>query len=107
MSRFISNRRLKLLRDGGFTEDQIDNILAIFDLDKPPKPDEREITVGTHFIYKPNGSYVYVSQIWNEGRWKYATLRFADGEYADDIFSSKELVHYLQDNKYKFWEMVA
>lgn len=104
MSNFVSQRRLDHLREAGFNETQINCILAIFNFSKPPKPDDREIKIGTKYIYKPNNTLVYVSSIWGEGRWTYAELRTWD---TDELFNSRELVHYLADNKYKFWERVA
>ena len=62
---------------------------------------------GEEFIYTPNGSHVYVSKIWKEGRWEYAELRFVDG---DEMFNSDELVHYVvgpKADEYGFWHRLS
>ncbi len=104
--KFISKTRLNLLHDAGFDATQIDDILQVFNLRRPPTPAEQEIKVGTELIYKHNGAHVYVSEIWGEGRWMFVKLLFKGGEYADDTFSSRELLHYITEDRYDSWEIL-
>ena len=104
MKKLISMRRLNLLREAGFTEDQIDKILEIMDMRKRKTAKDISIEVGSEFVYTPNGTHVYVSRIYKKGRWEYAELRGVDGDF---LFDNGELTHYLADNEYDFWDKVA
>ena len=97
MKKLLSMKRLTLLREKGFSEEQIDDILEVMNLRKPQTSEDIDMKVGDEFVYTPNGTRVYIARIYKKGRWEYAELRGVDGDY---LFDSAELTHYLAANDY-------